>query len=111
MDDLTKMAMMIRAEERMGDAFTSACDGGLMLLDVLALKSNNKRFKQVAGILTAITALDHIRMIYVSLNARKTAINIVDEEDREEVKEFSNFRNVLRRASGNWKYQMTGKID
>ena len=103
--------LKVRAEERMGDAFTAGTTFGVLLLDGIAYKSGSKGLKNIAKVVTAITAIDQIRIVMASLNARKNCIKYADGEKQEEVKEYSKLSNIIRRSKGDLVYQATGKFD
>lgn len=102
----------LRAEERMGSAINAGQSFGILAMDIFAMKSKNKVFKTVAWIITIIEAIDKIRLIVVNLNARKSMLELIDDEDeREAAKQGSSFTGLMQKVNTSMKYQFTGKID
>lgn len=102
----TKTMLTERAGERMAQTINAGFDLPILGIDILALRSESKGFKIFAGVLTALTLIDKIRIIFVCLNARKQCLELIVDDD--DVKEDTSLKSVFSKF-GNLKYQFTGR--
>lgn len=102
----------LRAEERMGSALNAGEAFIGMITGIFAIKSKNKVIRSIAWIFVITKLIDNIRLIVVNLIARKSYLELIDDEDeREAAKHGSSFIGLMQKVNSNWKYQFTGKFD
>lgn len=101
----TKTMLTERAGERMAQTINAGFDLPILGIDILALRSESKGFKIFAGVITALTLIDKIRIMIVCLNARKQCLELIDDDD---VKKDTSIKSVFSKF-GNLKYQFTGR--
>ena len=101
--------LKVRAEERMCQAINAASPLITLILDIVAFRSNNKKLKKVAMIMTVNEAIDKVRIIVLCIRSRNEVLEKIDDDDmREEVRKDTSVFGLLSKDI-NWKYQLTGR--
>ena len=103
----TKTMLTERAGERMAQTINAGFDLPILGIDILALRSESKGFKIFAGVITALTFIDKIRIIFVCLNGRNQCLELLDDD---EVKKDTSLKSVFSKMGSNLKYQFTGRV-
>ena len=92
-DEVTEALYLFNAAERTKDIVNIISDISVCLIDTVALKSNNRKLRRFALVITGLDIIDKARMIYVSHKRKQYCIDHAD--DPELAKSLSSFKNVL----------------